>query len=95
MQCEPLELVYVQWAMSVILDNRVENNQAAEGFEGLDEMRPRLINGPHSQTDFNPIIQFLADHVGGALDRGVTRRTDEGERVGVEGYSEGGFEGVE
>ena len=46
-------------------------------------MSPHLINGPHSQTDFNPIIQFLADHVGGALDRGVTRRTDEGERVGV------------
>ena len=69
--------------MSVILDNRVEDDQAAECFEGLDEMSPRLINGPHSQTDFNSIIQFLADHVGGALDRGVTRRTDEGERGGV------------
>ena len=40
-------------------------------------------DGPHSQTDFNPIIQFLADHVGGALYRGATRRTDEGERVDV------------
>ena len=83
MQCEPPELVYVQRAMSVILDNRVEDDQAAECFEGLDEMSPRLINGPHSQTDFNPIIQFLADHVGGALDRGVTRRTDEGKRASV------------
>ena len=46
MQCEPPELVYVQWAMSVILDNGVENDQAAEGFEGLDEMSPHLINGP-------------------------------------------------
>ena len=32
MQCEPPELVYVQRTMSIILDNGVEDDQAAEGL---------------------------------------------------------------
>ena len=83
LQGESSELIEVEHTMTVVLDHGINDHQAAETLEGVDEMIPDLIKGSHPTAGFNLIIQRPTNIRRSSLSRGTTSRADECQRLSI------------
>ena len=76
LQRESTKLIEIQHAVAIILNHGIDDHQAAEILEGVDEVIPHFIEGSHLFARFDLITQRLANICCGDFDRSAPSRTN-------------------